>query len=344
MIRLAQQPPGKKGNNDLMHSSSAPKTPLDLEPGLIGVDWGTSSCRAYLMTAEGRILETVSTDKGILKVEGGAFAETLNTLIGDWRRPGLPVILSGMIGSRQGWVEAPYVDVPATFDEIAQALVRHPEDDDIHIVPGLAQDLPGQAPDVMRGEETQIIGAAGGGGAGEDAAFGTTDRRLLIMPGTHSKWVLVEGRKIVWFATFMTGELFAVLKNHSILGRLMAGSGGEEDRGAFEQGLDAAGGLPGGLLQHLFSARTLGLFERLPANGIAAYLSGLLIGHELDEALGNLEKLDDRPPMTVIGASDLARRYLDALEHAGLEAYNADADSAARGQGELARAADLLRG
>ena len=237
-----------------------------------------------------------------------------------------------MIGSRQGWIEAPYVSIPATFDQIANALVRHPDDADIYIAPGLAQDLPGQAPDVMRGEETQIIGAVG------DAS----DRQLLVMPGTHSKWVLIEDRRVVWFATFMTGELFAVLKNHSILGRLMAIGDGEPDRGAFEQGLDAARNLPGGLLQHLFSARTLGLFDRLPEEAIAAYLSGLLIGHELEDALDNLEGSRALPPITVIGASALSSRYMTALDHVGLDAKNAAETTTAHGQAQLARAASLL--
>ena len=315
-----------------MRATLAAKTPTREEPGLVGVDWGTSSCRAYLMDREGGILKSASTDKGIMQVEGGAFAETLAALIGSWRRPGLPVILSGMIGSRQGWIEVPYVTIPASFDEIGKALVRHPEDDDIYIAPGLSQDLPGQAPDVMRGEETQIIGAVGD----------MSDRQLLVMPGTHSKWVLVEDRKIVWFATFMTGELFAVLKNHSILGRLMATGDGEEDRSAFKQGLDAAGTLPGGLLQHLFSARTLALFDRLPEHAVAPYLSGLLIGHEIADALGNLEKTSGLPPITVIGASALAKRYVDALDHAEFDARQAGEDRAAIGQNQLARAAKLL--
>ncbi len=331
---LAGQKRERQGT--FMSSSFAEKASSDAEPGLIGVDWGTSSCRAYLMDRAGRVLEAVNTDKGILQVEDGAFAETLTDLIGPWRRPGLPVILSGMIGSRQGWIEAPYIAIPASFDEIAAGLTRHPDDDEIYIAPGLAQDLPGQALDVMRGEETQIIGAVGE----------ASDRQLLVMPGTHSKWVLIENRKVVWFATFMTGELFAVLKNHSILGRLMTIGDGEQDpgqdRGAFEQGLDAAKTLPGGLLQHLFSARTLGLFKRLPEEGIAPYLSGLLIGHELDDALGNLESTAALPPVTVIGASALAGRYVDAFGHAGLEVGNAGEDMAAHGQSQLARAANLL--
>ena len=296
-----------------MHSSSAAKAPSAPEPELIGVDWGTSSCRAYLMGRTGQILETVSTDKGILQVESGAFADTLETIIGPWRRPGLPVVLSGMIGSRQGWIEAPYISIPASFDEIAAALVQHPEDADIYVVPGLAQDLPGQTPDVMRGEETQIVGAVG------DAS----ERQLLVMPGTHSKWVLIDDRKVVWFATFMTGELFALLKDHSILGRLMTASDDGRDQSAFEQGLDAATTLPGGLLQHLFSARTLGLFDRLPENAIASYLSGLLIGHELADALGNLGDLPEHlfqiPPQEVARYASPLGPGVQALEKAVLQ-------------------------
>lgn len=315
-----------------MHSSSAPKMSFAPMPGLIGVDWGTSSCRAYLMDGTGKVLETVHTDKGILQVENEAFADTLETIIGPWRRPGLPVILSGMIGSRQGWIEVPYLTIPMSFDEIAAALVQHPEDADIYVVPGLAQDLPGQMPDVMRGEETQIVGAVG------DAA----ERQLLVMPGTHSKWVLIDNRQIIWFATFMTGELFALLKDHSILGRLMTAGDSKTDQNAFEQGLDAATTLPGGLLQHLFSTRTLGLFDRLPQKAIASYLSGLLIGHELADALGNLGDAADHPAITVIGAPALVRHYMIALEHAKLKARNPGENMAAHGQFELARAANLF--
>lgn len=301
------------------------------EPALIGVDWGTSSCRAYLIAADGRIISSISTPKGILHVTDGAFTQVLDDMIGAWRRPGLPVVLSGMIGSRQGWIEVPYLPVPANVDQIAAGMVRHPDDPDLHIAPGLAQDPPGQAPDVMRGEETQIIGATG-------AASG---HRLLVMPGTHSKWVLIEDRTIVWFATFMTGELFAVLKDHSILGRLMSEDAGDHQP-AFEQGLRACRTLPGGLLQHVFSARTLNLFERLPDHAIAAYLSGLLIGHEIQEALGQIEEGPGQAPISIIGASPLAERYAAALACVGIPALTAGGDVAAHGHHTLARAAGLV--
>lgn len=307
---------------------------FDGPTAMIGVDWGTSTLRAYRLGAEGRILESVQSESGILNIENGAFAETLDKTIGAWRTPDMPVILSGMIGSRQGWIEVPYLGVPATLDDIAMALVRHPEDPAIRLVPGLAQDPKDQAPDVMRGEETQIIGAIGQ----------SLDRALLIMPGTHSKWVLVDRGRIIWFATFMTGELFAVLKNHSILGRLMTAEEGHHDSQAFEQGLVGAGQAKGGLLQKLFSARTLPLFERLPTDGIAAYLSGLLIGSEINEALSNIEGPRDRLSITVIGTSSLTERYLDALMHRGLRAENAAPDAAAAGHYLIARKATLVSG
>ncbi|MGI9450978.1 MAG: 2-dehydro-3-deoxygalactonokinase [Geminicoccaceae bacterium] len=321
-----------------MPPASSEHHSTDNQTALIGVDWGTSSLRAYRLKADGQILESTEGNKGILQVKDGAFAETLSATIGAWRAHETPVVLSGMIGSRQGWIEVPYLDVPAELNDIANALVGHPNDPALHFVPGLARDPAGQAPDVMRGEETQIIGAISDG----------TGRHLLIMPGTHSKWVLVDGRRITWFATFMTGELFSVLKDHSILGRLMAKDGaqhdadGRHDAEAFNQGLLAAETLPGGLLQRLFSARTLGLFERVPEAGIADYLSGLLIGSELNEALSNLEGPSHQLSVTIIGASSLADRYLDAIAHAGLSAERADDTAAARGHFLIAKEAKLI--
>ena len=302
------------------------------EPVLIGVDWGTSSCRAYLIGGNGQVLAKVADGQGILQVANGAFAETLASIIGVWRQPGLPVVLSGMIGSRQGWFEAPYLQVPAHFDQIRAGMVRHPEDPAIHLIPGLAQDREGEAPDVMRGEETQILGVL------NDAV----SHQLLVMPGTHSKWVLIENGVIVRFATYMTGELFAVLKDHSILGRLMEIDDGEEGETAFLQGLDAHRKLRGDLLQQLFSVRTLGLFERLSKAELPAYLSGLLIGHEIDEALANFRESSKGLSVMIIGASSLANRYAKAIAHAGLEPLSTDDDIVARGHYGLARAVGLI--
>jgi 2-dehydro-3-deoxygalactonokinase len=161
-----------------------------------------------------------------------------------------------------------------------------------------------------------------------------------VLPGTHSKWALAEDGAIIWFATFMTGEVFAVLKEHSILGRLMQGE--VDDHAAFERGLAYARSGKGGPLKRLFSARTLGLFDMLPETGVASYLSGLLIGSEIEEALDCLEVAPGDIEIRVIGASQLAWRYRGALAARDLRVQPARDDACARGQFLIARAAGLI--
>ncbi|HEX5078987.1 MAG TPA: 2-dehydro-3-deoxygalactonokinase [Geminicoccaceae bacterium] len=299
---------------------------------LIGIDWGTSSFRAHRIDAAGKVLETREAAAGILAVRNGDFEAVLTRETGAWRaaEPGLPMVASGMITSRQGWLEVPYCPCPAGSAEIAAALMRHPDRPELHFVPGLSLVAEGGVPDVMRGEETQIVGEVGD----------RPGRHLLVLPGTHSKWALAEHGLITWFATFMTGEVFAVLKEHSILGRLMHGE--SEDPTAFERGLTAARDGKGGLLKRLFSARTLGLFDLLPATGIAAYLSGLLIGSEIEEALACLDAGSTDIEIRVIGGSQLARRYQDALAARDLRVPPAREHASARGQFLIARAAGLI--
>jgi 2-dehydro-3-deoxygalactonokinase len=303
---------------------------------LIGLDWGTSSLRAYRLGAGGGIVEVRESPAGILGVEAGGFEAAFEAAIGDWLgdSPAAPVVASGMITSRQGWVEVPYLGCPAGEAALARALRAHRTGAGrhVHFVPGLALDGDG-VPDVMRGEETQVIGALDG----------ARDARLFLLPGTHSKWVLAENGRIAWFATFMTGELFAVLKDHSILGRPMAGAAHDAD--AFARGL-GLGGLDdpgaGGLLKRLFSARTRHLAGELPADAVASYLSGLLIGAELREATACVGERAARAPLTVIGADALAERYLAAAALNDLEAARGPAHAVARGHWRLARAAGLI--
>jgi 2-dehydro-3-deoxygalactonokinase len=305
---------------------------------LIGLDWGTTSFRAYRLDSAGAVLEARSASVGILKVPAGDFEAVFEREVGPWlaAAPGLPVIASGMITSRQGWVEVPYCPCPAGSAELAGALLRHETGAGwtIHFVPGLSIVGADGVPDVIRGEETQIVGAVGG------AVGAAPGGRLLVLPGTHSKWALVEDRRLVWFATFMTGELFGVLKEHSILGRLMASETDDDD--AFRRGLAYARGNGGGLLKRLFSARTLGLFGELPESAIASYLSGLLIGTELREALDCLEQPPDAE-ITIVGGGDLSGRYLAAIVDAGLRGRRAADDAAARGLFLIARRAGLIR-
>ena len=309
---------------------------------LIGIDWGTTSFRAYRIGADGRVLETRAAPAGILKVPDGDFEAVLEREIGPWlaAAPTLPVVVSGMITSRQGWLEVPYCPCPAGSVELAGALREHATRAGrrLHFVPGLSLIGGDGVPDVIRGEETQIIGEVGGELARERE--GESGRQTIVLPGTHSKWAFAEDGRIVWFATFMTGEVFAVLKEHSILGRLMVGDAFDE--AAFARGLSYAREGPGGLLKRLFSARTLGLFDQLPASAIASYLSGLLIGSEIVEALDCLPEAPGAREITVIGRSELALRYRGAIDAVGFRARTGSADASARGQLLIARAAGLI--
>lgn len=304
------------------------------QAALIGIDWGTSSFRAVLFAPDGRVLARRAGPHGILSAPGGAFEPVLEAQIGDWTRahPQAPILASGMITSRQGWVETPYLACPAGARELAGALTAHRTDTGrtVHFVTGLSIRRADGVPDVMRGEETQIVGQL----AAEP------DLRLAVMPGTHSKWVRVEDGRITWFQTFMTGEVFAALRDHTILGRLMGD--GPEDDAAFRRGLrdGAREGSAGALLGRLFAVRTLGLFGDLAASALASYLSGLLIGAEIAEVLAASGA--GAAGLAIIGEAALAERYRTACVELGLSAHLAAPDAAASGQFAIARDAGLL--
>jgi len=297
--------------------------------GLIAADWGTTNVRAFRIEADGRVADRRQTPDGILNVSDGRFEAAFERVLGDWLqlRPAAPVLLSGMIGSRQGWREVPYVDCPAGAAEIAaRALsLETAAGRTVWLLPGLAARDADGVPDVMRGEETQILGAV------DDPAPG---RRLFCLPGTHSKWALVEGRRILGFRTAMTGEVFATLRRHSILGRLMAGA--DHDPAAFDRGLGRAD-QAGGLLHHLFGARGLGLAGELPPTATDSYLSGMLIGHDVTHGLA---AADGEVPIALVGAGALTERYARALAHHGRSA--AVIDGAAAAAGGLWRLARLV--
>lgn len=296
-----------------------------MSAALIGLDWGTTSCRAYLIGADGAVLERVADGPGILKVAAGAFGAALDTMIGRWDA-GLPVVLSGMVGSRQGWREAPYARCPAGADDIVTSLatIDH-AGRAIALVPGLSTENDGM-PDVMRGEETQIFGALALSGQGDG---------LFLLPGTHSKWVEVRNSRIASFRTFMTGEVFGALKDHTILGRLM-NEGSDAD--GFARGVreGAAVGSAGALLNRMFATRTYGLMDKLSGAALSDYLSGLLIGAEVAEATRQT-----RSAVTIIASRTLAQRYTDALRLLGHRSALAPEDCVAAGHWHLARAAGL---
>jgi 2-dehydro-3-deoxygalactonokinase len=302
---------------------------------LIAVDWGTTSARAYRLDARGRILDGHSAPLGVQNVEPGKFAQALTALLGGEIPEDVPMIASGMIGSRQGWIEAPYRDCPADLDAIAAALTPVPGTR-LSIVPGLVcRDADG-VPDVMRGEETQIVGAL------DDETWAQPVRRVVVLPGTHSKWALVESRRVEAFATFMTGELYAVLREHSILGRL-AVAGGRGDDAALERGVRVSLRDAAALPHDLFSARTLALTGALAPEAVADYLSGLLLGAEV--AAGR--RWRERHAVTggsviLVGEAGLCERYRRALALAGIEVTMGPPDAAARGLWRIARHSGMV--
>jgi len=293
---------------------------------LVAIDWGTTSARAYRLARNGEVIETRSAALGISSVEDGRFEEALWQLVGDWRGERVPRIASGMIGSRQGWVEAPYIPCPAPLTALADGLVRTPGGE-LAIVPGASTRDAHRIPDVMRGEETQIVGGVDQGEA----------RVLVALPGTHSKWAFVESGRIVDFMTFMTGEMWHVMLAHSILGRLavtpaMATSPGP----GFERGV-ARGLGPGNLVHDAFGARTLALMGELDGDQVGDWLSGLMIGRELRNARTWAHRQGyDGGRVRLIGSDALVARYAAALAQADVIVERAPADAAAQGLWRIA--------
>jgi len=269
---------------------------------LIAIDWGTSSLRGARLSANGQVLESREFPRGILTVPPGQFEAVFHELFGDWMQAeGALFLISGMAGSRQGWQEAPYCPCPAGFAELGQHLLWL-QPDRIALVPGLSclsQDAL-KTPDVMRGEEVQIFGALQRAGR---------DNATLVLPGTHSKWVQVQSGRVTQFQTFMTGEVFALMSQHSILGKTLD-LNGAFDEATFLQGVNQSQ-QAGSVLHHLFAVRTLGLFNRLNAPQLTSYLSGLLIGEELRHQA----TLTHTEPVIVIGNEALTLRYTLALQH-----------------------------
>jgi 2-dehydro-3-deoxygalactonokinase len=281
---------------------------------MIAVDWGTSNFRAYHLGKAGEVLEERVSPDGILSVKPGEFPRILQKNIAGWT--GMPIVMSGMVGSRQGWVEVPYVQCPATLASIAGFLRKVSWDGGAAwIVPGVSCIDEAGVPDVMRGEETQILGVL-------DELPGEA---LVCLPGTHSKLVKVQDRRITGLRTYFTGELFAVLKAHSLLGRMMEEAA--PDARAFADGIDRSAD-DGGVLHHLFGVRTRGLFGELAAGKSPSYLSGLLIGHEL--------RSFPEGELHVLGSRDLAAIYERAAGLLGRRCKMLDSLAAPRGLFRLA--------
>ena len=323
---------------------------------LIALDWGTSSLRAYAIALDGSVMATRSEALGIMQVTHGDFHAALRQCCGDWldAAPRATLIASGMIGSKQGWLEAPYCACPADAASIARAMVRLSLGDgrSLHIVPGVSFTDPySGVPDVMRGEETQIIGA-----------LPATGSHLAVLPGTHSKWVWIDNGAIVRFSSWMTGEVYAAFCQHTILGRLMQADA-PHNAATFARGVRYGFEAPVELLHRIFSARTLGLFGTLDAAALPSYLSGMLIGAEIGGALPQAGSVASAASVsgaggadggsgssgmagapgasttiTLIGSSALTARYSVALTLCGFTSQQGPDDAARLGLSALAAA------
>lgn len=292
---------------------------------MIAIDWGTTSLRAYLLDAAGQIIDQCRAALGILACQG-RFEAVLADQIAGWDDP--VIVLAGMIGSRQGWRDVPYIRCAAGPAEIAGGMEAVQAESlpgrQIWIVPGLSHEGADGVPEVMRGEETQICGLLEQLGDG---------RHILCLPGTHNKWVVIEDGRIVEFFTAMTGEVFSVLRQHSILGKLMEGDA--HDAEAFSRGI-AQAARPGGLLHHLFGVRTTALFGSLGPTQLASYLSGLLIGHE------TLGLAPNSGLVHMVGGERLTELYAVALQARGVSTQAHGEASVARGIYLLAQARGLI--
>ena len=278
------------------------------QSGFIAVDWGTTNRRAYRVAADGRLDAEFEDDRGVLSILTGGFPAAVAEIrdrLGDW-----PMLLAGMVGSNKGWAEAPYVPCPGGFDELAANVVWI-EPGRSAIVPGLSY-LAGDRADVMRGEEVQMLGAVARGLIPEDG--------LACHPGTHNKWVSLEGGRITAFRTIMTGELFNLLKQNGILAAWLQSS--VEPDEAFRAGVRQ--GLKGGALTaDLFAVRARVLLGEARAEDAASFTSGLLIGADVCTGLK-----DGRGEVTVIGRLELTRLYAVAIGEAGRAAHEVDGEQA----------------
>lgn len=273
----------------------------------IAVDWGTSNLRVWAMRGS-EVLDRAQSDAGMGGLDRDGFGPALGMLIDGWDLPAsTPVVACGMVGSRQGWVEAPYRRVPCA--PLCGDLIKVPQTDrNVRIIPGLKQDTPA---DVMRGEETQIAGFL---------ALNPGWDGVVCLPGTHAKWVQVSAGEVVSFQTFMTGELFALIAGQSVLRHSV--QSGDWDEDAFAEAVSDAMSRPEKLAARLFSIRAGDLLQATPAATSRARLSGALIGAELAAArpywLGQ--------NVAIIGADTTAKHYLAALAAQGVPATLADAE------------------
>jgi 2-dehydro-3-deoxygalactonokinase len=297
-------------------------------PAFAAVDWGTSHLRIWLLDAAGMVLAERRSNEGMLATGPTEFAAVLERHLREMDAPDtLPAMICGMAGSRQGWIEVPYVAVPATLSDVLEHAVTAPGSSrEIRIMPGVAQQRP-EAPDVMRGEETQLAGIAG---------LVAEGRHVVCMPGTHSKWVVVEDSTITGFGTWLTGELFSLMTKHSILRHAVGGQALDigPRNPVFRSSLEQALSAPGDMMSRLFRVRAAGLLFDLQPNDAGAALSGLLIGTEIASAAaqsgGRPAHDPEKCEIILVASGALGNLYAEALAVAGYSVKGVDAEVAVR--------------
>lgn len=292
----------------------------------IALDWGSTSFRAYLADRSGAVLDSAAAPAGILSVTDGDFDTAMERLLPAWDRS-LPVMAAGMITSRQGWIELPYVPCPAGAGDLAAALRRHVSKRGrvIHFSTGLSCRGADGTPDVMRSEETQVLGSLG------------ADADVYVAPGTHSKWIDAEAGKIARFSTYVTGEVFAALRSHTLIGRLIVDA--PHDGDAFVRGVKAALADPGGLLHRVFAVRSLALFGEMKPEHLASYLSGQVIGTEVAHAMANRPEVRNA---VILASEEIGSRYAEAMTVAGLAARQGNGLAIVRGLSKIAAVAGIV--
>ncbi|HMM89549.1 2-dehydro-3-deoxygalactonokinase [Bradyrhizobium sp.] len=289
------------------------------EAAYVAVDWGTSSFRLWLVGRAGDVLGERRSDEGMMAASKPGFAAVLQShLEAVGALPALPVIICGMAGARQGWVEAGYVDTPAPLASVLQHAVTVPgQDRDVRILPGIAQ-RDRSAPDVMRGEETQLLGVLGPQAAAD---------ALVCMPGTHSKWVSVNGGTVERFATFMTGELFGAIARETILAHAVAGADEAIDIDAFKSAVSAAFERPAFAANRLFQVRSGQLLYGGTPAAARERISGTLIGLELAAGLAGEAA---GAGVTLVASGRLRRLYQLAFDTMSVAVRSVEADDATR--------------
>jgi 2-dehydro-3-deoxygalactonokinase len=295
------------------------------------VDWGTTSFRAALVSLAGTVLAQIETPEGIQLIPDRAYEPVLMRALEGWfaAHGPLPVVALGMITSRTGWVEVPYVCCPARAADLAAGTFRQtlPNGAKLIFLAGLTDPARKPFADVMRGEETQILG------------FGVARDATLVLPGTHSKWARLRSGAIESFQTFVTGEIFALLSQHSFIAKAGAGQNDPPDWAAFDRGVAEAaseGAYADAFLSLLFSARTGMLAGALGASQILDYVSGLVIGHEFREARGQgWFKTGDA--IGIVGNDELNLRYGKVAQAFGLRVLDGGEGAAIAGAMVLCR-------